>query len=148
MIVHHLTMLGAEKWTQTFTAQTSWTPPMVWDIPAKFPGNPKFLPFKTQETETLREAWTFWPPPLRVEDPPPPTGGLRTQKVYFFALLSCLRCYREINQDLCSERNYVTQRFLHPSAEEHGCQQQSYMNLLAGPCPARSKRGTKKGDGQ
>ena len=63
--------LGNGKCARTFSAQTFWTPARVWDIPAKFPGQPRFLPSKRKEDELSREGANFRPQPLRVEDPHP-----------------------------------------------------------------------------
>ena len=59
-----------------------WNPP-----PFRYP--PLKSPRKEDEHFRVR-ARTFRPPPLRVEDPLTPPGGLRTQKVSLCAPFSCL----------------------------------------------------------
>ena len=51
--------LGNEKCARSFFAQTFWTPPGVRDIPAKFPGHPRFLSSKPKEDKVSREGTKF-----------------------------------------------------------------------------------------
>ena len=71
--------------TNSFWAQTFWTPPGVRDIPAKFPGHPRFLSSKPKEDKLSREGTNF---PFAWKTPTPP-GSLWTQKVNLCALFSC-----------------------------------------------------------
>ena len=43
--------LGTEEWAQTLLAQTLWIHPGLWDIPAKLPGRPRFLPSQPKENK-------------------------------------------------------------------------------------------------
>ena len=56
------------------------------DIPAQFPGHPRFLPSKPKEDKLSRAGMnfsTFRPPPLRVGDPHPIRGSPDPTKLIF-----------------------------------------------------------------
>ena len=82
--------IGNEKCARTFfLAQTFWTPPRVRDIPAKFPGHPRFLSSKPKEDKLSRAGTNFSATTPRVEDPHP-TRRSPDPKVNLCALFSCL----------------------------------------------------------
>ena len=61
------------KMRTNFFAQTFWTAPGVRDIPAKFPGHPRFLFWSPRKTNFRGRARTFRPPPLPWGKTPIPT---------------------------------------------------------------------------
>ena len=68
-------------------ARTFWIPPRVWDIPAKFPKRPRFLPSKPKEDKLLREGPNFsTTTPFRGRHPPHPavSGPKKLISVLFF----------------------------------------------------------------
>ena len=84
-------------------------------MPAKFPGHPRFLSLRNPRKTNFRgRARTFRPPPLRVEDPPPLPGGLRTPKVNLCALFSCLNRKKISWRTLRREKKFVYQHRVAP----------------------------------
>ena len=57
-----------------------WTPPRIRDIPAKFPGHPRFLPFKSKEDKLSREGTNF-SATTRSSGRPHPTGQHRVVQI-------------------------------------------------------------------
>ena len=75
------------------------------DIPDSSLRNPRKTNFRGR-------ARTFRPPPLRMEDPPHPTGGLRTWKVNLCALFSCLNRAWKLQSHLSKHSHRIAEPIL------------------------------------
>ena len=77
--------IGKEKRTRTFFAHMFCTPAGVRDIPANFPGHPRFLSSKPMEEKLSKEGTNFSVTHSRGR-PPPHRAVSRPKKVYLCAL--------------------------------------------------------------
>ena len=76
--------IGGEKCARTSSAQTFiWTPPGVRDIPAKFPGHPRFFPSKPKENKLSRKGTNFSTTTPSRGRPPPRRAVSGPQKLIF-----------------------------------------------------------------
>ena len=88
--------IGNEECARTFFAQTFWRPPGVRDIPAKFPGHPRFLSSKPKKDKLSREGTKFSATTPSRGRPPPDqvvSGPKKLIFVLFFAWINA-RQYR------------------------------------------------------
>ena len=109
------TQLGNEKCARSFFAQTFWAPPGVRDIPAKFPGHPRFLSSKPKE-DKLSRAGTKFSATTPSSGRPPPHRAVSGPKKFIFVLffLAWKKPPKKIQERGRRDRDSFTPRKLVP----------------------------------